>query len=374
MSEDIDLDDLFGTGSDTQNNKEYILSEVEKKKILDTWNSGKINLKSIIEAVFGEGFDGRTKQGMAAKRFLATRNLKANPAQTYLKKTDALDLSPEQRTFIENNCGSMKPLEMTRVLFKNDKLEMLSVEGRVVKSYYESLDPLIRLVKNEDTEEKEYRPPKTEEQAVARVNKYVMDGLDSKGMTSKQKDDIKRFIRVLHTHRVQYELNNLSKTKERELFESSFVRFIWDKPDLTEEEIDSYLNLCSDILNNQRMQKELADLIQSRDNTLEEEGKLPMPIVEAIDTVRKEIDQCFKRQAAASEKLNGKRSKRMELRLQENASILNLVEAFKDSYKREALIKLAEKRKDDLTRETDRLSTMDSLKFEIFGIGKRESN
>ena len=56
----------------------------------------------------------------------------------------------------------------------------------------------------------------------------------------------------------------------------------------------------------------------------------------------------------------------------ENASILNLVEMWKDEESRHKMIKLAEIRKKALEEEVERLSTMDEIKCRIMGLTEEE--
>jgi hypothetical protein len=46
------------------------------------------------------------------------------------------------------------------------------------------------------------------------------------------------------------------------------------------------------------------------------------------------------------------------------------VEAWKREEDRKRIIKLAEKHRDDLKKEVERLSSMDALKAELFGLDK----
>jgi hypothetical protein len=69
--------------------KEIVLTDDQKKLILDRWNDKEKaapGLKELIALAFGEGFDGRSFQGKAVKEYLASRSLRARPANEYLKK------------------------------------------------------------------------------------------------------------------------------------------------------------------------------------------------------------------------------------------------------------------------------------------------
>ena len=58
--------------------------------------------------------------------------------------------------------------------------------------------------------------------------------------------------------------------------------------------------------------------------------------------------------------------------LQESASILNLVELWKDEESRTKMIKIAEIRKKNISAEIERLSSMEDIKSRIMGISEEE--
>ena len=67
-----------------------------------------------------------------------------------------------------------------------------------------------------------------------------------------------------------------------------------------------------------------------------------------------------------------KRHERLSKQIKENASILNLVQLWKDEESREKLIKLAELRKNVLKEEVENLSSMDEVKSRILGLSEEE--
>ena len=72
------------------------------------------------------------------------------------------------------------------------------------------------------------------------------------------------------------------------------------------------------------------------------------------------------------ESLKEKRSDRLKNQLKENASILNLVEMWKDEESRVKMLKLAELRKQSIKDEVENLSGMDEIKARIMGISEDE--
>ncbi len=358
------------------NENDVSLSDSEKDLIIATWNSGATSLKEIIQKACGPEIDGRSKKGIAVKDFLASRNLKARPAQVYSKKTDALQLTDSQKEFIANNATNMKIMEMTKTIFDNINLGSFSTEFRVVKDYYDGLDASVKTADNDDIDIKEYNPPRIEIQAIARINKYVLGGIDTESVTPKQRECVQKLIRYMHTFRFLFEMKNLSKKSEREMFESSFVRYCWDKPDLTEEDIDLYLNLCSEQILYERMKKELIFLTEQRDIEMQshdgQAGRLPMAIVESIGKLRGDLDASSKKQEKTLQGLNGRRDKRIEKLNGENLSLLSLVEAVRDADKRRRIAEVFEIRNSKVKQEAERLEELGEDVFEIFGATKME--
>ena len=96
------------------------LSEEHQQKILDAWNSSKDeppSLMELTELCFGEGFDGRSKEGRAVKDFLATRQLRARASDEYQAK-GLLELTKDQEEFIDNNLGYRLTINATYRTFK----------------------------------------------------------------------------------------------------------------------------------------------------------------------------------------------------------------------------------------------------------------
>lgn len=349
-----------------------VLTDSQKKTIDAEWRGGATSLKHIVQVVF-PGKDGRSDEGKAVKKYLATSNRKAQPAHIYVKKSDSIVLDDDQKDFIASSASTgTKTIQITRDLYNDQNLTSLSSEFRAVKTYYDTLDPKVRGGVDKDDNISDYNPPKNEIQAIARVNKYVLDGVDKEKITPKQRESLSKLIKFTHTFRFIHEISVLPKISERELFESSFVRFVWDKPDLTEEEIDLYINLCSDIISYQRMQQELIFLTEQRDIMMSIEQKLPMAIVEAIGKLRGDIDAIGKKQEKTLQALNGKRSDRLDKIQADNASVLTLVDAFRDAEKRKRFIEVVEVRKEKVKKEAERLESIDELVFELFGASKSE--
>jgi hypothetical protein len=90
-----------------------ILSKEQQLKLLKEWNDRPNNppsLNELVKIAFSrEDLDGRSKEGKAVKNFLASRQIKPKKSHEYQAK-GLIELSPEQKEYISNNCHTMTGL------------------------------------------------------------------------------------------------------------------------------------------------------------------------------------------------------------------------------------------------------------------------
>ena len=335
-----------------------------------------MSLMHLIQNVAGfSGKDGRSKEGRAVKAFLSKIDFSAIPSSEY-QKVDRPELTEEHKEFIKNNKGTMKYVEMSRILFGDDKLTSLSAETRMVTEYCKSLEGDSFEDPSASTPAFEYKPPKHPDRVLSKINKYILDsGIDKEKITPRQKKGIEKLMGYLHTFRFVHQISNYNNETERELFESSFVRYTSDKPDLTQEEVDQYIVLSGEVVIASNIQRRVGRLTNLLDDTaMDNEGRrISMSLVEAISTAQNEYNSCVNRQHKLLSDLKQKRSDRLSKQIHDNASILNLVETWKEEQGRRELIKMAELRKKVVKEAVDELSTMDQVKARIFGLSEEDA-
>lgn len=356
------------------------LSDQQKIKIIEHWNEGGagLSLDSIQIAAFGQKFDSRSKPVRAIKEFLASKNISTNlrPAKREIVLTEP------QKQYIINNYNAKNSVEITKDIFEDKSLTALSGETRVVLAFiketdsriFPNLNPEIEADKDET---ESYNPPKMLHQAAARINKYVHGPNNGEDIdrdiwekNSRIKSYLESLISFCHNQRFVFSANKYRKKGQRALFEGSFVSFVWDKVDLTTEEINLYIDICDDIVDESRIDSEIeiyTTMIMSVAN--DNDGKkTSMSISDHIHNLRDEKSKNKKRRMDLIEALQGKRSKRIENKRNENASVLNLVEAWKQEDKRNEIIEIAKKRKEGLVEELDKLRNMDQIKALLAGV------
>ena len=355
---------------------EPVLNEDQQNLIINTWNEKKENppsLQELTQLVFPEipNIDGRSLYGKAVKKFLASRDLKVKTKSEYTPK-DRTEFTQEQKDFLTNNANLMTPVDLARSLFNNYTLSNLSIESRSVEEYLNTLPKQVRAVQTEEEQQGDYKPPKNQERAMVRVNKYVLDGIDKDKITAKQKKELNSLISYLHTYRFLHQIGTYVDSVDRDLFESSFIRYAYDKSDLTQEEVDQYIILATEVVISSNIQHTIQTLQEQINMEMDSGQKIPMVLVEAVTSARTEYNQCVGRQQKLLNDLKVKRSERMQKQVKENASILNLVLMWKDEETRNEMLKMADMRREVLKGEIGRLSSMDDVKARIFGLTEEE--
>ena len=362
--------------------KNIELNKDQQLALLNEWNNRPDDppyIKELIELVFPDipedMRDGRSKYGRVVKKFLSERSLQAKVSHKYYPK-EKIELTDDQKEFIENNCGAMKPMDMVKLVFDDPQISPLDLRYKVILEFWGTINNKVKYsdVTSEDAVEGGYAPPKSEARALVRVNKYVYHGIDKAKVTPKIKRNLATLIGYMHTFRFLHQISTYNIETDRELFESSFVRYTWDKPDLTQEEVDQYIVLSAEVVIASNIQRRVERLQQLLDQNAEDtEGRrMAMSLVEAINTAQTEYNQCVNRQTKLLNELKEKRSHRMSKMMQESASILNLVELWKDEESRHKMIKIAELRKKNVSKEIERLTSMEEIKSRIMGISEEE--
>ena len=207
-------------------NKNITLNTDQELAILEECNKRGDDppyVKELIALVFPdvpeEMKDGRSKYGRAVKKFLAEKSLEAKVTNKYYPK-EKVELNEDQKEFISNNCSAMKPMDMARLIFEDDKISALDLRYKVVAEFINALPNQIKYSDSNDDVPVEggYAPPKSESRAIVRVNKYVHNGIDKDKVTPKIKKNMSTLIAYMHTFRFLHQISTYSVETDRELY------------------------------------------------------------------------------------------------------------------------------------------------------------
>lgn len=358
-----------------------VLSE-EQKKIIDE-NFQTMELNDLSKKVWNDlRADMRSLRGKAVKDYLVSNNMQINRVQR-VRPGSPIILTQEQKEFIEVNFeNKIKALDITRLVFQNTNLTPLSREFRAIFAYIKSLNPE-DLDKNEETvDSKDYRPPQSLNHLVGKINEYIPTGTtDTKqyninSLKTFEEKCLKTLMGYVRSPTFIYQATQYEKKVDRDLFESNFMRFCHDKPDLTAEEIHQYISLCSEIVNTAQIERTIQKLDSNINEWLSgddnEKKKMSMSMVELINAARGKWEASKERQKKLLAELTESRSIRLKNRLDQNASILNLVEAFQKEQTRKELLEIAEMEKKADIEETNKLANMDQVVALIAGMSIKD--
>ncbi len=290
-------------------------------------------------------------------------------------------LTDEQKEYVKNNYkDSTGPLEIARTIFNQPDLRAFDKRCQMVSLYCKQLDPNYN--KNDDlADDIEYKPPTSVMQVMARVNKYALnvrgDGkslFDSTTLTPTQRQQLEALLAYMRLPLFKVEADKFIKRIDREVFESTFVATCWDKTDLSAEHVIQFIQLSSLIVKGNQLDRIAQKLDDRQNDTLSDpDAHIKMSEVETLNAYREKINAGSKQIAALIKSLTGERNKITDEKRSGNASMHNLVSTWKKQEDRRKIIQLAErKQKADLKKEVERLSSMDALKVEIFGLSKED--
>lgn len=343
----------------TEDQKEYILNNYESTP----------DLKLLTRGAFkNDELEGRHKEGRAVRKFLVENHIDFNTASTVTKVKEIL-LTDDQKELIKN-CArdGMSPFEISKLIWEDIKLSPLHKEVLTVKEFIKLSLPEY-LNEKEETVDGKYVPPVNMSEVIGKINRHT-DKLFALGKMNMHEKKCAEILKIFMTSpRFVQTINQYSKKDDRVLFEAEFVRTTWDKPDLTVDEVNLYINVCIDFINLKNISKHMEKLNILFEES-EDQDEFTIRLAELLKVKSKEYDECEKRMESLIKKLNGDRSKRMEARVQENASILSLVEAFRDEKEREIMIQQARMKRLAIEQEADRLESVSEMKARIMGVGK----
>ncbi len=357
-----------------------ILTDEQKAYVAKHCTTKGMDLKTLTQQVFANpSLDGRSMEAKAVKEHIATLG---RPALKTLKDgATPFELTQDQRDFIDANIHAMdNAREIARALFKNPTMPSGTREVRAVSAYCRKMYPEVYR-EEEEVDEAEYTPPNSIIYVIGKLNRCLphnrADGkamFDRATITAHDEKNLRALLGYMNIPRFKIEADKYLKKIDRELYETSFMQFTYDKPDLLMEELHQYVSLAAEIVLTHQIDKTVQKLDQRvNDNLDDPDAKIGMAEVELLNSMREKLNKSKEQQSKLIDKLVGARSDRLDKKLSANATILNLVEAWKMEDRRKELLELAEMERLIDKEEVNRLSDMDSVMALISGISKEDA-
>lgn len=329
------------------------------------------DLIELTRQVFDDkNLDGRTKEGRAVREFLVDNNLEYTTTEK--QKKEAIEFSQEQKEFIVQYAKEgMSAYEISKILFPDINVTNLTKEVMEVAKFIEDIDQKL-LHPDESAINAQYFAPKSISRVIKKINEYCQHSLDEKQLNRQDLDNIESTMKFLAAPRFVQVINTYSSSDDRILFEAEFIRTVWDKPDLTSDELNLYVNVCMDYIHLKNISKAI-DKLNRMFEECEDQQDMTVRLAELLKTKSEEYNQCEKRQETLIARLNGDRKERIKNKHRDNASILSLVRIFQNESDRKRMLDMAEKQKLLINQEADTLEKMDAWKARVLGISKDEA-
>ena len=345
----------------TDDQKDYIKNNVNKVT----------NLNELTQKCFrDDDLDGRTKEGRAVRKYLIENNI--DYKTTRRKPQDKIELNDSQKEFIIQQAQEgMSSLEIAKLIFPEKRVKPLSNEQRTVLAHINEVNP--DFVPSQDSAAvNDYVPPKSPSRVVKKINDATGLELDDRKLNRQKQICVDKLQINLSNSRFLKIINNYLNKPDRELFEQEFIRLSWDKPDLTADEINLYLNVCKEVINLEVVSAHLNKLNDMFD-VADDQTEMTVRLAEIIKAKSQEYHQCETRIENLTKKLQGDRAERMKKSQKNNASFLSIVQMFQEEEERKNMVRMAEMQKKLIKEEAERMEGMAEWKARILGISQDDA-
>ena len=345
------------------------LSE-EQKKYIDE-NASKIkNLIDLTKKCFdNQELDGRSKEGRAVRKYLVENAIEYKTTGT--SSTEEIEFTEQQKEFILQQAQEgLSSLEIAKLIFPDRRVKSLSNEQRTVLGYIREVNPDF-LPSQDSGALNSYVSPKSSSRIIKKINDATGLGLEELKINRQKQICVEKLGINLNNSRFLKIINNYLNLEDRTLFEHEFVRLTWDKPDLTADEINLYLNVCKEVINLEVISAHLNKLNDMCD-IADDQTEMSVRLAEIIKAKSGEYHQCESRIENLTKKLQGDRAERMKKNQKENASFLSIVQLFQEEEERKTMVRIAEMQKEAIKKEAERLEGMAEWKARVLGISQED--
>ena len=330
-------------------------------------NSTKINsLIELTQKCFqNDSLDGRCKEGRLVRKFLIDNEISFGT--TKKEKKEGVEFTEQEKQFIVDQAQSgLSSLKIAELLFPDKEIKPLSIEQRAVLDILREINPDI--IPSQDSGLlNSYIPAKSPSRIVKKINDATGSELEEDKLNRQFRVRVEKLAINLANSRFVCVMNNYLSKNDRDLFEQEFIRLTWDKPDLTADEINLYLNVCKEIINLEVVSKHLNKLNGLFDDA-NDQSDMTNRLSEIIKSKSSEYHQCETRIENLTKKLQGDRAERMKNRSKDNASILSIVQLFQEQDERQNMVRIAEMQKALVKEEAHRLEGMAEWKARVLGV------
>jgi len=187
-------------------------------------------------------------------------------------------------------------------------------------------------------------------------------------ISEKEKKDITFLINQMQSRRYLYNYKSYKKREYKDLFREEFVRALYGKGDMPQDEVNDYIDVCNEIVFQYDIKCKIREIEKMKDSP----GNSVAQIVAFDSLILNLNDQntnSTKRAGEIKKTLGVNREQRLKDSRPQGLTVLALIEAFQDNEKRAALMKLQENKDKEIRDTMQVLDEMDATKALILGVG-----
>ncbi len=298
--------------------------------------------------------------------------------------TECYNFTDEQILFIIKFSRSKKAIEMLREMFPEEretqKLNGICHRVKELQAVW-GLEYLGQAEVYEEVEEIEdygghYIPPRTDETIISKINRSCPNANWSKWkLDSFQKKCIKVLKGNLGLMKFCVTINSFKNPKEKQLFETEFIRSCYNKPDMINDDINMCMMLAEEYVRSIQV-KEIMNLLDARLRAcLEGDDKQgnQIALAEQHKAKSSEYDKCNANIKAITKMLNDTHAKRVEADTKFNDSIARFINACCDAQKRQDLLNQKKAYEQNVLKpEIEKIEQTEQTIGEIHGISIEE--
>lgn len=354
----------------TPKKKEYPLNENQKSLIIDNFNKGVTDINLLTKIVCSnDKKDGRDIEGIAVRKFLVESKLNYKTKHNAPAGPD-VSLTEDHKEIIRKGMGENRTtISLAREIFGSE-VNNLSKEWRAVLSFMREYNPDYRPDAPNDAGK--YYAPKEINRVVKIVNESVGINLDPEKISGKYKQYVDKLRINMGSMRFTRVCDSYLSTKDRDLFIEEFIKLTWDKPDLTADELNLYINVCKDIVNGEVLTNHINVLNAAFESMGENHEEFTVKFSEMLSAKVSEYQNNQKRVSDTVKKLQGDRSDRLKNQAKDDTSFVSVVQLAQDEQERKNMLRLAELQRAAISEEANRLESMEEFRCRIMGVSKED--
>ena len=269
------------------------LSEEQKILINKKIEEGLTDYVVLANLLFNrEDLQGRSKEAKLIRDYMIScgslgKKEKAKP------KPDSEWLTTSHIEFIDQNIKTgITPKQITELLFSKELAGVsnlnvfITPQYRAVHKYIKEKYPEY-LVDNESAVNEKYVVPRSLGTVIKKVNKWAGQDLLEGKLTLQHRKFLEKLLNYLASPRFVQNYDSYRSANDKDLFEAEFVRSVWDKPDLTIDEINLYINVCMDYINLKQIDMK-KNKVNEMFNDTQEQKDFTMRLTEVLKTISEE--------------------------------------------------------------------------------------